>query len=182
MRKDLDLFNEVVVNDIELKEFITDLCSYDAFIKKINDRKVWLDCLANKNNPIFEILSFKKTHTLKDREKSFLWLYKDKFTFTEEIVTRDDVNFYDLLTNRGDYYIHSILRKSDNVILTIGDITEHFLHYCDGGDGSVYDEEIYEFCLDGDLYVDKKLSSKSGIQAFFGGGSFLDISQVKLKK
>ena len=132
--------------------------------------------------PAFKILTFCVT-TTSNKRVGFLrlrrkYIREDKFI---NIITNPN-EFNDILnkqsynqgnTNEHFTYIYSILRKSDNRVMTCGDETDVY----NGPTGIPnYKETIGSFLIDGEYYMDWKLSSKSGIQAFFGGGTFVDIA------
>ena len=120
----------------------------------------------------YKILSYYKRIITKEKY-GFLKL-RTRQNWKNIITTETDIKFNSIILNASEewydnYHIHSILRFNDNKILTIGDDTDVY-------NGSKnYIEKIGSFHLDGDFYLGMKLVSKSGIQAFFGGGCFVDI-------
>jgi len=120
----------------------------------------------------YKILSYYKRIVTKEKY-GFLKL-RTREKWNNIIITEKDSEFNFIILNAtynwyDNYYIHSILRLNDNKVLTIGDDTDVF-------NGSKnYIEKIGSFHLDGESYLGMTLTSKSGIQAFFGGGCFVDI-------
>ena len=162
-----NFWNELLTNKSfsdELKEMIIDFAkeyhyykpaainAFDIFKEIVKTKMAYLN---SQNNPAFEILSLYKVNIDKKTitEKTFLWFTKKRDYYNrEEIIVNkesDPEKFNNLLSNIGDYQIHSILRKSDNTILTVGDQTDY---YCNFGDPRYY-EKIGSFWLDGEFYI-----------------------------
>lgn len=126
----------------------------------------------------YKILSYYKLITLTEKY-GFLKLRTRKI-YHNIIITENDIDFSSIIPNKN-FYIHSILRKVDNKILTVNDETDVY-------NGSIgYIERIGSFHLDGEFYMFRSnvLKSKSGIQAFFGGGTFVyitDFNKTPLKE